>query len=941
MTKIRVVRHGFFSVELLVVLFIAAAFVVSGYQLYSSVMAASINGKSDIAASNLASDYMERFRYRAGTPCVEKTVINNLAVKSDFLRDARVTVKITCPITGVSSFLKNGVSSKIESSVVYDGGRKTSSSKIVNNKITIKQVSTGYNSVVALGSDGQVYTWGSNRFGQLGNGLDGAGSNLVNNSTRPVEVMSSSSVMAGKRIKEVSAGGYHVLALSEDGKVYSWGYNYYGQLGDSSTINRKTPVEVNFSGVLGTGQYIESIAASYSSSAAVSNTGMVYTWGENSKGQLGTGTITNSVKPIAVKTSGTPMAGKVIKKISAGWYFFLALGSDQNVYSWGDNTYTQLGVNQTSAALPYSSVPLAVIKTSPSSMIGKPVKDISAGGFHSMVLATDGTAHAWGLGYSGQLGQNNSTSYSYPVKVSTVAPSSLFGKTISSVIAGQESSYAIDSEGKISAWGRNAEGALATGDNTIYRVPTLIKTIGTAADGINFSQLSARILLTALDSSGAVYTSGANDAGQLGNGSLENTNTLSQVQNGAVIKNLSSGYYHTIALMSDGNMFGWGRNSSGNSVGNGSSANVLFPVQLSVVGSSVIGKKITQVATGGYHSIALDSEGGLHGWGLNTSGQLGDGTKTSRNKPVSINLTGTPLEGKVITQLAASEFNSLALTSEGQVYAWGRGTDGMLGNGTIVDVASPRPTLVDVTGTPMNGKNIVQIALGYGGAYALDDSGTVYSWGCANSGALGNGTTSSGSTTTTCAAGTYAKPVAVAVTGTPMSGKNIREIGAGHTFAIARTADGETFSWGSNTNGRLGGVTAAGKFDGMATPYCTTSLCTKPVQIAASLQKLTVGYTSAAGVGMDGFMYSWGANNYYQQANGGTGNVMTPTPRVKLSDSPIEQISAGAYNFMLLDYNKNIFGWGYNGYGDLGILNNTTPQQVPRPLTRIQYNNAW
>ena len=215
MIKLAKSNRGFSSVELLIVLFIAAAFAISGYQLYSSVLSASLSGKSDIAASNLANDYLERYRYRASTPCNEKTIIDDLSVSSDILRGPKVTVKITCPIQGVSSFFKNGVSSKIESTVTYDEGRKTSANKIVNNKITIKQVAAKYDFVVALDTSGQVYSWGSNNYGQLGNGTTGT----ANNSSVPVSVVSSTGVLVGKNIKKIAVGQYHALAL--DSELYT------------------------------------------------------------------------------------------------------------------------------------------------------------------------------------------------------------------------------------------------------------------------------------------------------------------------------------------------------------------------------------------------------------------------------------------------------------------------------------------------------------------------------------------------------------------------------------------------------------------------------------------------------------------------------------------------------------------------------------------------
>ena len=915
--KIKKIDKGFFSVELLIVLFIAAGFVISGYQLYSSVLNASLSGKSDITASNIANDYMERYRYRASTPCNEKTIIDDMPVVSSVssnLRNPRVTVKISCPVQGVSSFLKNGVSSKIDSVVTYDDGRKTSTSKIVNNKVVIKQIASKYDFVVALDTAGQVYTWGANNYGQLGNGTTGT----ANNSSIPVSVISSTGVLAGKYIKKVAVGQYHVLALDSEGDVYAWGYGNAGRLGDGGSTNQSAPVKASTLTVKA-----RDITASASTSAAVGEDGYVYTWGLGTSGQLGNGGVVSSITPVQVTVPGG------VKEIQGGSNHFLVVNSSGLVYGWGSKANYVLGDGVDTGNSP-----------SPTQIAGlSGVSKIAAGTSHNLAVTSGNVLYAWGLGSSGRLGEGLITDRTTPTNISSTTnfgTSSLAGKTISYIEVGGTSSYAIDSSGVVHSWGANASGQLGIspiGTTSAGYKAREVDTKGTPLEGRKITLMAAGTTnAIALDEDGNVYSWGGNGSGQLGNrtsGTTTNTPVAGDVQNGASITKITNGYYHSIALMSDGNLYGWGRNSNGGSVGNGSSIDVNFPVPVSTAGTPMASKTIKDVAANGYHSLALDTDGGLYSWGLGTSGQLGDGSKVSRNKPVAVNVAGTPLEGKTntITQLAVGEFNSMVLTSDGKVYSWGRGTNGLLGNGTIVDMSTPAPVEVATTGTPMAGKTIVQIALSGTNAYALDSLGAVYSWGCTASGALGNGTTTGSTTSTSCTAGVEAKPVAVNTVGTPMAGKVIVEIGAGSSFAIARTQVGETYGWGSNGSSRLG--------DG------TTTNRSLPIRIPVWLQKLAVGYTMTAGLGTDGYLYSWGANNYYQQANGTTANVTTPTARAPFTARAIDKISTGAYNVFVLDYGKNLYGWGYNTYGDLGIGNAVTPQQTPRPLTRIQYDNVW
>ena len=159
--------------------------------------------------------------------------------------------------------------------------------------------------------------WGSNYSGQLGDGT---------NTNRDVPVaVDASGVLAGKTVTAISAGNFYSLALTSDGKVYGWGDNGYGQLGDGTTTRRHVPVAVNTSGVLA-GETVTAISAGAIHSLALTSDGRVYAWGDNGQGQLGDGTTTDHNVPVAVNTSGV-LAGKTVTTISAGLFYSLALAS--------------------------------------------------------------------------------------------------------------------------------------------------------------------------------------------------------------------------------------------------------------------------------------------------------------------------------------------------------------------------------------------------------------------------------------------------------------------------------------------------------------------------------------------------------------------------------------------------------------------------------------
>ena len=167
---------------------------------------------------------------------------------------------------------------------------KQSKAAVNGELTTFVQLSTSNDNTCAIASDNKIYCWGYNNFGQLGNGT-------TTNSSVPVAV-NTSGVLAGKTIKQVSSGSYHSCAIASDDKVYCWGLNNFGQLGNGTTTNSSVPVAVNTSGVLA-GKTIKQVSSG-SYSCAIASDDRMYCWGLNRFGQLGNGTTTNSSVPVAV-----------------------------------------------------------------------------------------------------------------------------------------------------------------------------------------------------------------------------------------------------------------------------------------------------------------------------------------------------------------------------------------------------------------------------------------------------------------------------------------------------------------------------------------------------------------------------------------------------------------------------------------------------------------
>ena len=367
--------------------------------------------------------------------------------------------------------------------------------------------------------------------------------------------------------------------------------------------------------------------------------------------------------------------------------------ADNKAYTWGSNSLGQLGNTDS----PSSSVPLAVMTSDV--LADKTFVSIAVGSSHSVALCSDGTVAAWGNNTYGQLGDGTNNNSNVPVAV--VMSGALSSKTVVAVAAGFNHSLALCSDGTVAAWGFNSSGQLGNSNNTSSNVPVAVtktgallnKTVVAVAAGYNHS--------LARCSDGTVITWGGNAYGQLGNNTINNSNvpvniTTSGELNGRTVLFLVGGSDHSIGLCSDGSLVSWGRNNYGQ-LGNGDLINSGLP--LVVDASDVLaGKVITAIATGGWHTLALCSDGTLAAFGRNNNGQLGNGGTTDSSVPVRVvTATGT-LFNKTITAIGGSNAHSLALCADGTLAAWGSNNNGQLGNdiaitSSNVPIAVTRSTL--------------------------------------------------------------------------------------------------------------------------------------------------------------------------------------------------------------------------------------------------------
>ncbi|MGV7108156.1 T9SS type A sorting domain-containing protein [Flavobacterium sp. U410] len=335
-------------------------------------------------------------------------------------------------------------------------------------------ISSGQQFTVAIKEDGTLWSWGANNYGQLGHPS-------ASNINIPTQIG------VDNNWENVSCGSGHVLALKSDGSLWAWGYNQDGQLGDGTTINRNTPVQI------GSATNWQNINAGGLHSLALKTNGTLWSWGLNTNGQLGDGTTTNKNIPIQIGTAADWV------NIGTGNTHSLAIKSNGTLWAWGSNNSGQLGDQST------------IAKTTPVQVgTSNDWKNIDGGINFTVATKTNGTLWTWGSNDYGQLGLNDLLNRAYPSQVGSATSWDL-------VSAGGYQVIATRNYGAIFSWGRNDSGQLGNGTYTDVLAPGLLFNEDgwtVVSTGYNFS--------SAIVNNGNLHTWGYNSSGQLGNGSYTN-----------------------------------------------------------------------------------------------------------------------------------------------------------------------------------------------------------------------------------------------------------------------------------------------------------------------------------------------------------------------------------------------------------------------------------
>jgi alpha-tubulin suppressor-like RCC1 family protein len=790
-----------------------------------------------------------------------------------------------------------------------------------------KEIKSGYDHTLAIHKNGTLWSWGSNAHGQLGNGTRIANSiptqlgvendwvYISTKSQSSFAIKSNGSLWSwGRNIKDqlgdstdvdrlvpmkignsndwkiVENGANHTIGIKQDGSLWAWGLNIENQLGDGTDTNRFFPVRI------GIENNWEKVSCGFNHTLAIKKNGTLWAWGWNSIYQLGNNSNVKSAIPIQIGTANN------WKEIGAGSYISFGLQTNNSLWAWGANGHGSIGDSTNIDR----TVPTVV------GNVNNWLK-ISVGWYHILALKVDSTLWGWGANGDGQIGsgETNHLGQNFPVQIT-------MDKGWNVISAGHLFSHSIKQNGTLWAWGKL--GALGiehhyTHSDVRIPLPVLIDISN------DWKEISGGDKFTiAIKNDGSLWSWGANNYGQLGDGTTNGRIYPKMISSDKTWKKVSCGMFHTLAIKDDGSLWGWGINNY-NQLGDSLTTPILSPRR---IGHDNDWKEIacSEIFSAGLKTNGILWFVGKQFWrldspytwrsitsrGLGFVGHRTDGTLWSIRDRYFFIQIGT---GSDWAKAASGGLHVLAIKNDGTLWCQGNNSYGQLGIGNYFNTNS----MVQIGSK----NNWSEIDAGTYHSLAIDNDSNLWAWGENSEGQLGNGTYTS--------------------TNVPskLSGSsNWTRIFCGTFHSMAMRNDGSLWSCGRNDKGQTGSdrLTNDGVFDTVGSLYdfCNQQLKTRQISIITN--------PNYGGSVLGGGIYNLGDSCIIvPTANSGfifknlteNGNIISTSTTYKIKVESDRYFTA---NFDSLKYNVNatsnpLQGGNISGSGNYVINGNCSLIATP------------
>ncbi len=584
----------------------------------------------------------------------------------------------------------------------------------------LTSVVAGQNHTCALTQAGHVYCWGRNNRGQLGQGA-----------SAPTSLTAPTRVPNLEGVDMLAAGGEQTCAIKA-GALLCWGANSNGQIGNGSggpNIRQDTPVAVS-----NMGEDVTAVAIGNSFACAI-KAGDLYCWGSNHRGQLGTNTM--DAPEVVNALPALTISSKDVTQVAANGRTACAIKAGGALLCWGDNSQGQAGVGAATtellaptpvvgmnagvthvavAELSACAVKGGIVSCWGSDTYGQLADGAAGPGLRSPAVSgalssdvtalTAGAEHlcavqldqlkCWGANATGptnarvgasQLGQRSFAPH--PIPAPTLPIINNAPDNIDQLVIGRAHACSLRG-GEVFCWGQNTYGQLGDGSNAAPNSMSMAPPRGRggliAGGAASFTAIGTGAFHTcAITAAGALLCWGNNARGSLGNGNLTTRSSPQAVMGMASdVTSVTGGFNHTCAIQ-DGKLYCWGQTTNGKlGVTLPANHNGVLGTPQEVVN---VGTSVQAVAAGSDHTCAIAANDTLYCWGLNDSGQLGQGNTTPLGLPAEVKYMSAPL---LVSAVSAGEKHTCAIQKGTDLLlCWGEGGAGQLGNGTLDDALTP------------------------------------------------------------------------------------------------------------------------------------------------------------------------------------------------------------------------------------------------------------